>query len=172
MKVINLFGAPGSGKSTTRAGLFYEMKKANYNVEEVTEYAKDMVWEERFNVFNDQLYLLGKQNRRLLRLDGKVDYILTDSPILLGINYMVNVPYAKSLEQLSVDVFNSYDNYNFFLNRSHEYSSIGRNQNEAESNELSVKIKETLTKYDIPFIELYTSDNVIADILDIIEELA
>ena len=33
MKVINLWGSPGSGKSTVAAGLFYRMKMADYNVE-------------------------------------------------------------------------------------------------------------------------------------------
>ena len=166
MKIINLFGAPGSGKSTTRAGLFYEMKRSNYNVEEVTEYAKDIVWEERSNLFKDQIYILGKQNRRLLRLEGKVDYVITDSPILLGINYMASTAYDKSLEQLIVDVFNSYDNYNFFLNRSHEYIQVGRNESEQESDILATKIKSVLVKYDIPYVDLYTSDNIVVDILD------
>ncbi len=33
MKVINLWGSPGAGKSTAAAGLFYRMKFADYNVE-------------------------------------------------------------------------------------------------------------------------------------------
>lgn len=47
MKVINLFGGPGIGKSTLAAGLFEHMKIAGFNVELVNEYAKDMVWEQR-----------------------------------------------------------------------------------------------------------------------------
>jgi len=39
-KVINLFAGPGAGKSTTAAGLFAEMKRANVDVELVTEYVK------------------------------------------------------------------------------------------------------------------------------------
>ncbi len=159
MKVINLFGSPGSGKSTNRAALFYAMKIAGYNIEEVTEYAKDVVWEERFNIFSDQLYILGKQNRRLLRLKGKVEYVVTDSPVILGVCYMTPIPYEETLEKLIVEVFNSYDNINIFLNRNHSYQEIGRNQNEEESDILADQIKDLMIKYNISFVEM-NSDEV------------
>lgn len=164
--IINLFGAPGSGKSTIAAGLFHAMKTEHYNVELVTEYAKDMVWEERHNVFSDQIYMLGKQNRRLLRLDGKVDYIITDSPILLGICYMVDTAYNNSLERLIVDVFNSYNNVNIFLNRTHSYQELGRNQNEQEANQLAFDIKQLMDKYEIKYCDFNTSDpNVLSGVM-------
>ncbi len=39
-----MFGGPGTGKSTSAAGLFFKMKLAQMEVELVTEYAKDLVW--------------------------------------------------------------------------------------------------------------------------------
>ena len=45
-KVINLFGNPGSGKSTVAAYLFSELKSRGLEVELVTETAKDLVWDE------------------------------------------------------------------------------------------------------------------------------
>lgn len=168
-KIINLFGAPGSGKSTLVAGLFHEMKIAGYNCELVTEYAKDMVWEERFNIFQDQIYILGKQNRRLLRLTDKVDYVLTDSPVLMGIAYMVKTPYDTILKQLIVEVFNSYNNLNVFINRSHDYQQIGRNQNVDESDVLADQIKKLLREFDIPFIELDSSYATPDTLLNLVE---
>lgn len=165
-KIINLFGAPGCGKSTQAAGLFHHMKKEQFSVEIVTEYAKDMVWEERFNVFNDQIYMLGNQNRRLLRLEGKVDYVVTDSPVLLGVCYLTDVPYSKSVERLIVDVFNSYDNYNIFLNRTHKYEQTGRNQTETESDILAVKIKELLMQYDVSYHEIDANEMSTAEIFE------
>jgi hypothetical protein len=38
--VVNLFGGPGTGKSTTASGVFYHLKRDNRNVELVQEYAK------------------------------------------------------------------------------------------------------------------------------------
>lgn len=41
-KVINLYGGPGTGKSTTAAMLFAKMKLAGFNCEYVPEFAKDL----------------------------------------------------------------------------------------------------------------------------------
>ena len=51
LTVINFFGGPGCGKSTTAAELFAKMKKANYKVELVHEVAKDFIWEEAQHLF-------------------------------------------------------------------------------------------------------------------------
>lgn len=53
MIVVNLFGAPGAGKSTGAARIFSNLKMAGINAELVTEFAKDKVWEENKAVFND-----------------------------------------------------------------------------------------------------------------------
>ena len=39
--IINLFGAPGVGKSTGAAYIFSKLKMAGMNAELVTEFAKD-----------------------------------------------------------------------------------------------------------------------------------
>lgn len=39
--VVNLFGGPGSGKSTGAAYVFARLKMLGYNAELVTEFAKD-----------------------------------------------------------------------------------------------------------------------------------
>ena len=79
---INLFGGPGSGKSTLAAGIFSEMKRQGKSVELVTEFAKDLVWENRQDTLAVQPYVSMKQFRNLFRLKGKVDYVVTDSPLL------------------------------------------------------------------------------------------
>ena len=89
MKVLNIWGGPGIGKSTTAAGLFYEMKKLGLNVELVQEYAKDAVWEKRHNILDDQIYIFAKQQRRIARLaEHNIDWVITDSPIPLGLVYL------------------------------------------------------------------------------------
>lgn len=39
---VNLYGGPGSGKSTTAAGVVSQLKLLSINAELVTEYAKDL----------------------------------------------------------------------------------------------------------------------------------
>ena len=55
--IVNLFGAPGAGKSTGAAYIFSKIKMAGVNAELVTEFAKDKVWEESKEVFNNQIYI-------------------------------------------------------------------------------------------------------------------
>lgn len=90
MLVVNLFGAPGAGKSTGAAYVFSQLKAAGINAELVTEFAKDKVWEETKAVFDNQAYIFGKQYFRISRLEGKVDVVITDSPILLSAFYNKN----------------------------------------------------------------------------------
>jgi hypothetical protein len=83
-KVINLFGGSGVGKSTVAALLFAHMKMKGLHVELVREYVKLWAWGGRKVRKEDQIYLLGKQSAYESMLYGKVDYIVTDSPVLLA----------------------------------------------------------------------------------------
>lgn len=85
--VVNLIAAPSSGKSTLMADIFAKLKWMNIDCELVTEFAKDLVWEERTETFKDELYIFAKQNHRLFRVNGKVDVIITDRPLILTILY-------------------------------------------------------------------------------------
>ena len=58
------------------------------NTELVTEFAKDLTWEERKDALKNQLYVSGNQAFRLSRLNGKVDVVITDSPLPLGLFYL------------------------------------------------------------------------------------
>ena len=150
-KVINFFGGPGSSKSTTAAGLFYLLKLNKIRAELTGEYAKDMVWREfPPKAFSDQLYITAKQNHRLLRLVGKVDYIINDSPLLWGSIYRAE-NYYKTYDKFLFEVFDSYPNINFFITRQKDYDTVGRNQSEEESDRISLKIKEMLDKNGIEY---------------------
>lgn len=133
-KVINLFAGPGAGKSTTAAGLFFELKTRDIKCELVTEYAKDMTYEKRQNTLQDQLYMLAKQNQRIKRLQGVVDFVITDSPLIIGLAYLPP-NYYKNFKPLVFELFNSYDNENFFIFRTKKYQEYGRNQTEEQARE-------------------------------------
>ena len=45
---VNLFGGPGTGKSTTSAAVFSLLKMHGVNAELITEFAKDLTWEKRY----------------------------------------------------------------------------------------------------------------------------
>lgn len=144
MIVINLYGGPGTGKSTTAAGLFSAMKLSGINCELVSEYAKDMVWREMSSSeFEDQIYITAKQNKRLNRLEGKVDYAITDCPLLLGLAYAPE-DYYPSYFSLVRELYGGYNNFNIFLERVKPYQEVGRNQSEDEARKLDSKIKSLI----------------------------
>lgn len=159
--IINLFGGPNTGKSTTASGLFYWMKIHGFNVELVTEYAKDMTWENRHNILADQLYILAKQNRRLERLRDKVDYVITDSPLILGLNYTPE-QYYDHFEPLVFDAWKTYDNKNFYLSNNGDltYNEAGRNQNRDQAIALDKKIWNFLQKNNVSFDEILVNPEI------------
>ena len=67
MILLNLFGTPSAGKSTGAAYIFSQLKIRGVNAELVTEFAKDKVYEESKEVFNNQAYIFGKQYFRISR---------------------------------------------------------------------------------------------------------
>ena len=141
--LVNFYAAPGSGKSTTMAGVFAELKLRGINAEMASEFAKDLVWEERHKTFEDQIYILGKQYHRISRLNGKVDVILTDSPLLFSIFYK-SKKLSKNLDNLVMELHHSFNNMNFFINRCKPYNPLGRNQTEDEAKIISGEIYNML----------------------------
>lgn len=160
--IINFFGGPGIGKSTQAAGLFTEMKKHQYNVELTYEFPKEVTWEGNLSAIKDQFYITANQHRNISRLYGKVDYIIVDSPIILGSIYKDKYSnneypsnyYDKSFDEFIWKLFKSYDNINIFLKRDdHTYDENGRFQNLQESKKIDEEIRQSLIDNNIHFIE-------------------
>ena len=151
-KVINLFGGPGVGKSTTMAGIFQKLKILGYECEMAPEYAKEKVWEQAEFTMEDQIYIFAKQLHKIWRLSGKVEYIICDSPLLNSIIYDKRKnPYFRDLV---VDQFKSYRNINFFIKRGTKYIENGRQQNEEEAKEIDEMLLQLFEIYGIDFQEI------------------
>ena len=178
MKVINLFGGPGCGKSTMAAAVFTYMKFKGHNVELVTEYAKDLVWDNRLeDMLDQQEYIFAKQNHRLHRLRDHVDYVVTDSPLLLSTIYpnaLTWPAYHEFCEFVRATNL-TYTNMNFFLNRLGEehFQEVGRAHNFAQSVDLDNQIRYMLTN-DIrtPYIDISAQSASIEDLMETAEEIA
>lgn len=142
--VINMFGGPSTGKSTVASGIFYYLKRLGYNVELINEYAKELVWENHSFMLDDQIMIFAHQQRKLKRLNGKVDIIITDSPLLLGRVYSSSDT-PTSLHNLIDEVWNQYNNINFLLTRTTNYVELGRVQTEEEAINIDKIIEDLLT---------------------------
>ncbi len=162
--VVNLFAAPGSGKSTTASGLFYNLKNNGINCELAGEYAKDLTWAKRFNTLQDQIYVFGKQHHRVWRLKEEVDVIICDSPILLGLAYAQEYPqcYKDTVRW----AFDQYDNMNFLIQRVKPYMAKGRRQTEEQSNQKHLEIRALLDDMNVDHTEVFGNK----DGLDIITQ--
>ena len=173
--VVNLFGGPGSGKSTGAAFVFSNLKMNGVNCELVTEFAKDKTWEHNMQALSNQAYVFGKQFYRISRCEDQVDVIVTDSPLMLSTIYNNDPRLGETFDKVVLDVFNSYENLNYLLLRTKPYNPIGRNQTEAESDNLCKEIEAMLEENSIPFF--YTTGDIngytaiVREVLDKVAEM-
>ena len=154
MKVINIFAGPGSGKSTLSTELFSVLKKMHLRVEYVGEYAKDLIYEKRFDRLNDYLYVFAQQHHRILRLKNDIDYVICDGSFLLGnLHFKNNGIYNEKLfKALVLDTFNQYDNYNYFLKRDKiPYQNYGRKESFKEAKKMDRSLKQLLQDNNIEY---------------------
>jgi hypothetical protein len=155
--VVNLCAGPGAGKSTIAAQVFAELKWAGINCELATEYAKDRVWQKDYGVFESQPCVFGKQHLKLTRLKGKVDVIITDAPLIFSVMY--DNTGSDHFKPFVVDMFNQFNNLNFFIKREKPYNPAGRMQTEDEAKDLDKAIKDILDGYNVKYKELIGDDN-------------
>ena len=143
--IVNLYGAPGAGKSTGAAYIFSKLKLKGYSVELVTEFAKDKVYEGSKAVFENQAYIFGKQFFRMSRISD-VDVIITDCPLMLSAFYAEknNFNYAEELKALVKKVSSEQRALNAFIQRDKPYNPNGRFQSEEESDKLYTEITDFL----------------------------
>lgn len=140
LKVVNLWAGPGAGKSTTAAGLFNLMKQLGHKVEYVPEYAKDLTYERNYGNLTNQFLLAAVQDQRLRRLEGHVDWAITDSPLPLGIAYCTK-EYEDWVPEAIEAAYDRYDNFDFLVRRTKEYQRYGRTQTESEALAIDISIK-------------------------------
>lgn len=127
-KIINIYGNEGSGKSTIASYLFSELKEKGIECELVTEVAKDLVWQEDNFSLNNQISVFGNQLMRLERLIGKVEYIITDAPLLLQIGFYKSkyLPGERAFKKLVLAHYKRFNNIDIALKSRKVVSKTGR----------------------------------------------
>lgn len=175
-KVLNLYGGPGTGKSTTAAAVFSELKQRGVNCELVQEYAKDKAWEFDGHtgtvpkVLQAQEYVFAKQHFRMRRCADAVDLIITDSPLLLATMYIPDDFALPSLKNVIREAYDMYDNIDIFLNRAKAYNPRGRFQTEKEAVALDSKILRMLIDQNIGPWMVTADENVVNSIIHILSK--
>jgi len=166
--VVNFFAGPGTGKSTTMAHCFAELKWKGYDCEMATEYAKDKVWEGSEHVLNNQFYVSGKQYHRLKRLEGKVQIILTDSPLLLATYYGRKEP--QEFRDLLIKYHETFENLNVFLRRQKDYNPNGRLQTLEEAKAIDDEFYNMVGSQRGDLLEIEATKDNVNTIVEVIEK--
>lgn len=176
MLVVNLFGEPGAGKSVTAAGIFYELSIRGIKVEIIQEVAKGYAWEtpkDSFGnalphpIFTQQVYLLGEQNRLLERVVGKVQVAIMECPLVMTSIYRPD-NYLPSFDNLALEQFNMYNNFNILIKRSHSFDKEGRVHNEQQAIEVRSKLVKYLEANNLEFVSYTTNPNISRELAEII----
>ena len=158
--VINLFAGPGVGKSTIAAGIYYELKCKGISCELSGDVAKDKVCEDNPEALADQPYIFGKQQHRIRRLYNKVDYIVSDSPIVLSIAYSHED--SETFNNYIIEQHNNYKCINFYIERNlyeNGYEQLGRIETLDESKQKDNEILNILHKYNLPYVYITGSNS-------------
>lgn len=170
LTVIQFFGGPCTGKSTSAAELYAIMKKQGYKVELIHEIAKDITWDQNFALLTEQDLILAMQNHLQRRLVGKVDYVIADTSMLLGLFY-VSEHFPASYATFLTEIWQSYTNINILLDRNPDfpYQQEGRNQNEQQAIALDLKVKQYFSDNVIEQWTMTAGDTVVGNCLRIIK---
>lgn len=159
-KVVGLYAGAGAGKSTVAAELFAMLKYDGVSCELVTEFAKDLVWDKSFKTMDDQIWLFANQHRRITRLLGQVDVVITDSPFVMGLAYCKEKDLA--FEEFVLSEHRKLNTYNFFLERNAEYVKGGRVENKEKAERLDRAIRILLGSKGISHFKLKVEPKVTA----------
>lgn len=168
-KVINIYAGAGAGKTTLALELTAELKKRyKGSVEYVPEYAKSLIIHGKEKELKNQEKVSAEQAKRLLDLVGKVDIIVTDSPIELGKIYVSSELQKNSVNKIIDDCASKYKSVDFFLHRDEwqKYETFGRIHTEEESKKIDERILKELNK-DFIHIDNNTSIDKIINNLDL-----
>ena len=168
MIVVDIYGSPGSGKSTLAAYVFSKLKMHNVKCELVTEFAKDLVWDERHKALQNQAFVFGNQFYRLSRLENEVDAAIVDSPLLLNILYNKCSKLTSYFYKVVSQVAMSYDSLSYFLPvvENTQYEDVGRVHNEDESKALSCEMLMLLNNYNVKYKVLGHDEESMMSVVD------
>ncbi len=171
--VINLIGGPGCGKSLMSCLLFSELKIRGYVVEYAQEYVKKLIWKNDIQILNNQHYIITKQYKLINELNNHVEFIITDSPILLGLYYnrhnKNNICDIQKTEEEIKKYISEFNNINVFIERGlYKFEQQGRIHTEDESKNIDIKLLNILDELDYQYSSFKSSKDSVNDIINYI----
>lgn len=171
--IINIFGGPGAGKSTAATHVYAQMRMKGISCEYVPEFAKELSRSGDFESIENQFYISAVQYHRQFRLLGKVDFIITDSPVLSGIVYDQQL--LPGFNKILQVIHSQNSSVNILLKRddSKGYEAEGRHHTGMEAGWIDEKIEQMLDEYGVDYCVVRATDmQLLPDfIMSILEEV-
>lgn len=169
--VINIIGGPGIGKTTISALLFANLKIKGYICEYVQEFAKKLVWLKDYDTLNNQFFVSREQYTLLKQIDGHVDFLITDGPLIHGIYYNKynkdNNSNIDKVEKFILNSINKFKNINIVLDRvDRDYEKEGRIQTEQEAKDIDVILRHILRTNNYTFSSFRAEPDEIENIVN------
>ena len=176
--VINFISGPSVGKSVISSLVYGELKCKGYTTEYVQEYAKQLVWLEKWDKLNNQ-YLVSSKQYELINVLNKVKsikYIVVDGSLLLGAyynkHYKTNVSNIEKTEEMILNRMKEFKNIYIYLERNPEiqYENEGRVQTYKESVQIDKRLLELLEEQEIKYKKYRSEKHNVAKIIEYIEQ--
>lgn len=178
--VVNLLGGSGLGKSTTGALLYGQMKSLGFHCELVREFVKEWAWAGKKVGLFGQSIIYGQQLERESMLYGKVDYIITDSPLLLCPVYQKFYQKHDTIKSvifkdIAMAEESGVEHVNFLLRRKKAFDPRGRFETERLAKKIDKEVELFLSENNVPFVDVDVDDaqrvNFIVGYLQALKEL-
>lgn len=168
--IINIFGGPGAGKSTAATHIFSHMRMKGVSCEYVPEFAKELSRAGDMVAIENQFFVSAVQYQRQFRLLGKVDYIITDSPVMIGLVY--DQQKLKGFNEVLEDIQSKSKSINIFLRRdmSKEYETEGRHHCFDDACLLDDMIEQMLIDQGVHYVALgaFNMDDLLIYIMEVL----
>lgn len=151
--VINLFGAPHTGKTKLAFALFGALSASDRCVDFAGEFARDLSLEDNRRALSCQPYVLGNQIWRVERaILAGAEIVISDSPALLSCAYHT----SPGIESLAREAHDAHETLNFLLvGRPEGFSSFGRIHMDPEAAaEVDPRVEHLLMRHQVTPIRL------------------
>jgi hypothetical protein len=140
-----------------------DFKEIGASAEFVPEFAKELTWHERQDCLACQPFVLGEQYYRIYKMLGKVDFIVTDSPIILSGIY--DEKHTKEAAAYAAAYYKDLPNVNYFIKRKKKYNPEGRNQTEQQAVAIDEKVRKLLNHFKIDYQEVFSTRTTSKEII-------
>ena len=161
---ICFYGGACTGKSTTAASVFAELKKTGHSVELVDEYIKFWTYIPRVPKGYDSLYVMSKQiHKEDTILRSGTDFIVSDSPIMLQYFYAQHhkAPAKEAMLDIAMEFESEYPSFNIVLQRDDkDYDEHGRYETLEQAKEIDDELRQILDENGVCYNTFHCHDSL------------